>query len=491
MISLLPLSPISWTALVCTLLALGLPGTLWAVSPPDTLRKPVTYALRAGILATAAQRDALPLWLVANRFGKIRDRKNDLSAYAGGSLSYRPAANLSAEGRLDLYANNHFGNLFVQQGYVKFNFKKWQVRGGRYEEIIGDVHPTLSSGSLGVSGNALPIPRVGLATTGYVAVPFTGGWLQFKGRYSHGWLERDAYVQNAFLHEKSFYLRIGKEQWGIYGGGNHFAQWAGTHPAGRLPDGLGNYLHIVLGRRGSNGPIAPDQPLDAANAPGNHLICFDFGLYVKVDKSSFRLYTQSLFEKGSAPSATVKDQPRGFKLLSPDRLVGLQWIGSAGPLRGVVLEFISTRYQGGPEFYVGRDNYYNHSVYRTGWSYQGQIVGTPLFLNQARAAAHGLKPGTDQNIVSNRIVGGHLGVKGQLPLQTEWRTLVSWVRHYGNYFNTATFTPARWQGHLLQEFSGKLGTRFTLTGAVGYDFGELSANWGGQLGLGWVLPGSF
>ncbi len=187
----------------------------------------------------------------------------------------------------------------------------------------------------------------------------------------------------------------------------------------------------------------------------------------------------------------MKDQPKGFKLLSRDRLVGAEWIGSAGPLRGIVLEFLSTRFQGGPEFFVGRDNYYNHSVYRSGWNYGGQIIGTPLFLSQTRAAAYGLNPGTDQPIMSNRVVAAHAGFKGQISPRIGWQTLATYARHYGNYYNTSAFTPAMRQGHLLQEFSGKLGTGFSLSGAVGYDFGDLYSNWGGQLGLNWTLSNTF
>ncbi|MBD0260438.1 MAG: hypothetical protein ICV83_32375, partial [Cytophagales bacterium] len=453
---------------------LGLPARLRAQTPADTLQKPVTYTLRAGTVATAAQGECLPLWLVANRFGTLADRGSDLSSNVGGSLSYRAAPNLTLSGRLDLYLNNGFGNLFVQQGYLKLNYKKWQVAAGRYTETVGEVAPELSSGALGVSGNALPIPRIGIAATRYVPVPFTGGWVQFKGRYGHGWLGNDRYVTKAFLHEKSFYLRVGKEKWGVYGGGNHFAQWAGVHHrAGQLPNGLGDYLNIVLAGRGGNGNIIQDETFDAANAPGNHLIAFDFGFDLKAGNGRFRGYTQSLFEKGSAPNALVKDQTQGFKLLSPDRLAGAEWTGTAGPLRGVVLEFLSTKFQGGPEFFVGRDNYYNHSIYRTGWSYGGMSLGTPLFINQARAAAYGLKPGTDQQIVSYRVLAGHFGGKGEISPRIGWRTLVTYARHYGNYYNTSTFTPAKTQAHLMQEFTGKLGAGISLTGAVGCDLGDL------------------
>jgi hypothetical protein len=104
------------------------------------------------------------------------------------------------------------------------------------------------------------------------------------------------------LHEKSFYLRVGKEKWGFYGGGNHFAQWAGLHHrAGQLPRGVDDYLNIVLAGRGGNGSIIQDETFDAANAPGNHLIAFDFGFHLQAGKG----------RSGSTPRAcSKKDRPQ-------------------------------------------------------------------------------------------------------------------------------------------------------------------------------------
>ena len=52
-------------------------------------------------------------------------------------------------------------------------------------------------------------------------------------------------------------------------------------------------------------------------------------------------------------------------------------------IRRVVIEWLSTLNQSGPTFdpaaqYQGGDNYYNHSQYREGWTYQGLTLGTPF-----------------------------------------------------------------------------------------------------------------
>ncbi len=170
-------------------------------------------------------------------------------------------------------------------------------------------------------------------------------------------------------------------------------------------------------------------------------------------------------------------------------LVGISWEnGQNFLLKGIVFEWLNTRHQGGSVIFVGRDNYYNHTIYRTGWVYQNAIIGTPLFITQTRAGHYQLPQERvgDQNIVSNRITGGHLGLKGQVNGKIGWRTLLTYLRHDGNYYNEA-FIPGKTQGHLLQECTWVMGKGFTGTAALGYDFGDLSANLGGMLAVQWTV----
>ncbi|HEY9262246.1 capsule assembly Wzi family protein, partial [Chitinophaga sp.] len=174
--------------------------------------------VHAGAVGTAATKDYQPLWLLSNHFGTISDRKGDVSMHAGFSNQQVWHDNFYIKYGLDVYNNDHFQHTFIEQGYVKAGYKHWEIRAGRYEEIIGEVDKDLSSGSMGISGNALPIPKIGIAVTEYIPVPFTNGWLQFKGLLSHGWMGKDQFIKDAYLHEKNFYLRIGKNKLKLYGG---------------------------------------------------------------------------------------------------------------------------------------------------------------------------------------------------------------------------------------------------------------------------------
>ena len=68
---------------------------------------------------------------------------------------------------LSLYNNNHFRSTIIEEGYVKLEYKNWSLRAGRFEENQNDPARDLSSGNLGISDNALPIPKVGIAITDY------------------------------------------------------------------------------------------------------------------------------------------------------------------------------------------------------------------------------------------------------------------------------------------------------------------------------------
>ena len=117
-------------------------------------------------------------------------------------------------------------------------------------------------------------------------------------------------------------------------------------------------------------------------------------------------------------------------------------------------------------------------------------MGTPLFINRETAERYG--PALDRatlsglSIVSNRVVGLHLGLKGKLSLPLTYRLLATHVRHYGNYYNGGCFTPAKKQNNLLLELHYNF-FRASLTAAATSDFGDLSHNAAGLLRAEWRL----
>ena len=118
------------------------------------------------------------------------------------------------------------------------------------------------------------------------------------------------------LHQKSFYMRIGKKDWKtkFYGGFNHQVQWGGKPekpyvdtPTGRLittfSSGIDTYINVVTGislNKNDAGVGLDGIPYNEAfNRAGNHLGTVDIGMEFFAKESDILIYRQSIFEDGS------------------------------------------------------------------------------------------------------------------------------------------------------------------------------------------------
>ena len=76
----------------------------------------------------------------------------------------------------------------------------------------------------------------------------------------------------------------------------------------------------------------------------------------------------------------------------------------------------------------GRDQYFNNGIYKTGFSYHGYSMGTPLFYPLFRN-----EEGIDAGFSNNRVVAFHTGARGYLSKQLNWKAMLTWSRNYGTY----------------------------------------------------------
>lgn len=448
--------------------------------------------LQAGTTGTIATKDYLPLWLMSKRFGTISDRQADLSTHLRLRNTHRfgQAEDFYLRYGVNLYNNNQFKDVFFEEAYIKAGYRKWEIRAGRYEEVTGEPDPALSSGSLGISGNALPIPKIGIALTDYADVPFTNGWLQVKGQFSHGWLGKDQFIKNAYLHEKTFYLRIGKERLRVYGGVQHFAAWGGNRSdLPKIKSSFSDYWNVVIGKEGDDGTVNSDQI--APNRPGDHRGVLEGGISWENETMLLQLYNQQMFETG-----------QNISLKNTDRLLGLSYKNKNpdGVLSKVLMEFINTKKMNNWHPLNVRESYYNNGVYLTGWEYRGRIIGTPLFINRERGQHYfsDVKPfdwdqhrdsiaGRGWNIINNRVTGLHIGGLYNISNAFLGKTLITYTKNFGNY-NDANFSNALTQWYTLQEVRWNTPVRgFSLTGGLAVDWGNLGSNTGFMLGAQWDL----
>lgn len=445
--------------------------------------------VHAGITGTIASKDYQPLWLMANHFGTITDRKGDVSTHIGFSNRHVWKNDFYVRYGLDVYNNDQFHQTFIEQGYVKAGYRHWEIRTGRYEEIIGETDRDLGSGSMGISGNALPIPKVGIAVTDYTDIPYTNGWLQFKGLISHGWMGNDQYIKNAWLHEKNFYLRIGKRKLKVFGGIQHYAVWGGNRKdLPKITADWQGFMDVLLVKTKDDGTVGTTdiQP----NRPGDHRGIIEGGIEWENERLSLRMYNQTPFESG-----------QGIDIRNIDRLLGVVYINKqAGSwLQKITAEFIYTRQMN--DFFPlhQRESYYNNGVYLTGWDYHERVIGTPLFIDRDRGQHYfpSMKPfnwdapkdslrAKGGNIINNRIIGVHVGALYHLPKKITGRTLITYTQNYGTYTNTLLFTPMKRQWYTLQEFQYQVTTKgLALKAAIAVDQGQLSDNVGVMMGVLW------
>ncbi|RYY22651.1 MAG: hypothetical protein EOP41_06990 [Sphingobacteriaceae bacterium] len=462
---------------------------------PDSLQ------INAGSVGTIAQKGYQPLWITANRWGAFSNQQYDASTYAGFSNVHvfgkndQPKSNPGQTEQplfyvkygANLISNNHFQTVTLQEAYVKAGYKHLELRAGRFKYIPGEVDQDLSSGSLGVSGNALPIPQITLGLTDYVNVPFTNGWLQIKAQLSHGWLGSNRYL-NSYYHEKNIYLRAGKKRFRFFAGAQHYAEWGGQRNDISLDRSFNGFLNVVFARSNADDGtgIDPAMLIYGPYHAGDQRGLFELGFDLETNQHLIHFYHQTPFDGTWSVDIRNIDNLSGISIAPKNK---------SGVIKKVLAEFIYTLQMENYAPQLQRQGYYNNGYYRTGWEYNNQIVGTPLFINRYRAQDYpyfqekGIKPFDwnssnipgNSNIIYNGIVGGNIGL----------------LLQFGNRFSgktKLTYTSGKYQGSAsLNQFYGLQEVYFSaaknLNVSVGFalDAGDFSHNTGGLIGLHWQL----
>lgn len=449
-----------------------------------------------GTVATMASKEYQPLWLIANKFGTIADRKSDLSSHFSLSNIHRfngSKKNDSANKPfyisygLSAYNNNHFNETFITEAYLKTGYKKLEFRAGRFLETTGEMNAGTSSGSLGISGNAIPIPKIGFAFTNYVPVPFTKGFLQFRGQISHGWYGNDRYMKDAFYHEKIFYMQIGKKKFKLYGGVQHFVEWGGRRGHIQLEKSWKGFLDVLLVKESDDGSVGTSTNGILPNRPGDQRGLVEAGFKFDAKNVLIQGYQQTLFETG-----------RDVDIRNDSRIIGLLVASkkSTSIIQNITAEFLFTKNMLDFVEIRDRQSFYNNGFYKTGWEYKDNIIGTPLFTNRVRGSKYfsSVQPYnwdapdntiiSNTNIINNRVVDFHLGMLLRFSKVLDGKTMITYTNNYGTYNTASPFVPNKKQLFTMQQLQYRSPIPgLIITAAVGLDAGDLSDNTGFLLGV--------
>lgn len=367
--------------------------------------------------------------------------------------------------------------MLLPVGFVKVRYGAFEIYGGRRREIQGLVDTTNTMGSYIWSGNALPMPKVEISIPNYTPI-MKNGLLSIKGNFAHGWFGKGDSVQNVWLHQKSFYTRIGKPTWKfhLFGGFNHQVQWGGypTNPfydeiskqtITKFGSNFESFFKIVTGVRLNKDGIGLDnQPgvpsNEAGNRAGNHLGTLDFGIISNFSNTTVFVYKQSIYEDGSLfYLSNIVDGLYGF---SVDR--------KSSFINKVLFEFFYSLNQGGDAFEYqpelrGRDNYFNNSLYRDNWTYRNMEIGIPLivlntnFNNKSR-----------NSYLLNRARAYNLNFHYSLK-KINIRTQIIYSTNFGTYYNPSFLK----QTSIRQDFEYSR-NKYIFSFNIGFDSGNYNDN---------------
>lgn len=465
---------------------------------PDTV---LAYIATGTLLSS---KSFAPFYLVNNQYGEV---DGDAPVFLKGEAEY----NCTINENWRLLSGLSFRNDRFSTFYIGTKFKDWEFTAGRAKRTYGGLSSGLSSGSMAMSENALPIPMIEISLNEYKPFPFTHGYLKFKGSLSQRWMERDRYISKALLHGKTFYGMadlddlIGLQ---ISSGIVHFAQYGGVSPQGeRQPSSLNDYFKVFMGR-GIQGTSAGE-----GNAIGNHLGLTEFTFRKRLGNHTLSLNYQKPFEDaGSIQFISFKDF-----------LIGLEWALPKGEylVNKFYVEVIRTKWQSGRGLpdptddiqteednrnneFGERDDIYNNYLYRSGWTYHDQVIGNPLILTYQHTLNF-LEPYPDYGvaIANNRLTALHIGIEGNFGSKITYKGLFTYSKNFGTYaglyegrFNWGgidrdpnfeyVFRPARKQWYTSVEFNYDKAfdlKPLSLNARLANDFGQLYHAFGFELSL--------
>ena len=362
-----------------------------------------------------------PFWASVNRWGITIPNQNSML----NTINFSSSIDIKKSVQLMFGVENTIVNLgddaILPELYIGASYKWFKIMGGRKKTQLGENYSPLSLGSMIVSSNALPVPRVSFLIPDYRLIKVKNIPIKIKGGMSHGWLDKGLYLETPLLHEKWLYLSYENEKISTYLGVVNEAIWGGaTTEFGPQPDSFKDFLRVFFLSSGPSVATAHEK----TNALGNHLGMWDLGFWIKKASHKLHFYLQHPFEdqSGARWLLNYTDGLWGMAIHSKDQEAFFS---------DIVVELLYTMDQSGSEEVsdstYGWDDYYNNYLYRGGWVYKRKVIGNPMFTlgkNEIRDWPH---------IVNNRIIAIHTGFEGNITSSFQYRTLFTYSKNYGTY----------------------------------------------------------
>ena len=359
--------------------------------------------------------DRLPFWSFTNSQGFLSESSSyGVSAFAKAnySLSDNHLVTLGAGAYV---SDGSEENLRRSNLYLEYKNKWILVTAGAKEVVKEPYNLSTINNNILQTGNSRPLPGIIISNTKPIKL---SEQFSLDTALAHYDLNDDRSTKNAQIHYKMI-----RANWSINEASSlsialrHYAQWGGTLTNGtELPNDLKAFGRVFIGANG--GDI--DNPNEAINALGNHLGSYNVNYKRKLNSGTLVLYHQSLFEDRS-----------GRELNNfPDGVWGVNYLPEGNKLvKSILYEYIQTISQSGAprpteglNQQSGGDNYFSNSIYPSGWTYEGAIIGLPL-----------INPfGNTTTPSNNRMIGHHLGIAGSIG-KIDYTIKGSYIQNLGTY----------------------------------------------------------
>lgn len=482
----------------------------------------IKYRIQAE--AVASKGEHAPFWLTSNRHGLSSLHNYSSNLKAGLFRDFDKKQGFTWSYGIEIAgAWNHSSPFYVQQLYADVKYNCWEVSVGSKERYSEGKHPTLSGGGLTFAPNARPIPQVRFGINEYTTAHWLfNEWVHVKGHFSYGRQTDDRfqrthmsnapigsrYVENVLFHEKTAFLKIGKQSrtpFSIEMGFEMYTQFGGRvwekRPEGyiiryELPHSFKEYLKAFIPLAGGSESTEMDQ----TNVNGNVFGSLHLALNYQVKDWNIRAYYEHYYEDHSGLFGLDyhynREGEKKWVTYLPwrDGLFGLELtVPKNRIVNTVVYEFITSRDQSGPILQNpagdmmgqagGKDWYYTHSYYQS-WQHWGMSMCNPHFLSPL----YNKQP--NMTMPYSRIRSHHIGFNGTPSEVVNYRIMASWTKHWGSYEDPMPepLTQLSTMGEVAYTPKKLKGWRFT--GALAYDHSRLIGNnFGGMLTVskeGWL-----
>jgi len=447
-----------------------------------------TYTFNINLQGSASTAST-PFWLHANTNASVPLNGSFVAGQVGifrKYNSYNPRILQWSAGAEIVTYTGIKNDIFFSDLYAAVKLGPIELSIGQRKEHVGLSDSVLSSGPIALGNNARPFPKIHLFTPRFVNIIPGSDIIAVNLSYSDGILGPAAVqygnvneVSRIYLHQKSMYARLGGENWllNFFAGFNHQAIWGGEDKifSGGLKRSKA-YEYVVFGKPWLRSRV------------GNHFGTIDLAVELKTNTGNFFLYRQSIYEDGSLVNfSNIADGLNGlrFKRKNTDPADRSFKINTA------LIEFLYTKNQGGAIFdydagIFGNDNYFNHYVYKQGWSYRGRSLGTPLISSQTLTREN-LQKDPSGFTNNNRVAAFHTGINAS------WKNCNilfkgTYSKNYGSY-NIPFTTPLSQTSFLLAlEKTVSFWKKSIVSLSIASDIGQLYPN-NSAVSVGWKKSG--